>query len=277
MKHLVQLSGGVGSYMAARRVIEQYGSDDVVLLFADTHMEDEDLYRFLDDVEVDLGIGITRLADGRTPWDVFADVRYIGNTRVDPCSRVLKRDLLRAHMDEQYDPERDVVYLGIDWSEEHRFEAAKSRWTPWEIRAPLCERPLLDKADMLAELEQRGIEVPRLYEMGFPHNNCGGFCIKQGQAGFKQLLEEMPERFAWHEQREQELRQELGDVAILRDRTREGRAWHFDLDDWVPDGQGGLKPPNVAPLTLRELRRRVQEGTDDTDPFDDLGGCSCMT
>jgi len=46
MKHVVQFSGGLCSFWAAHRVIAQHGRENVTLLFADTNMEDEDLYRF---------------------------------------------------------------------------------------------------------------------------------------------------------------------------------------------------------------------------------------
>ena len=39
--------------------------DEVILLFTDTLIEDEDLYRVLDQSESYFGIPITRLADGR--------------------------------------------------------------------------------------------------------------------------------------------------------------------------------------------------------------------
>lgn len=252
--HVVQFSGGVGSWATAHRVIAEHGTNNVTLLFADVLMEDEDLYRFLDDCEADLGVPVTRIAEGRDPWQVFHDERYLGNTRIDPCSKILKRDFLRAYLEEHFDPEDTVVYLGIDWTEEHRYIAAKPRWAPWKVRAPLCEPPYETKDTLLEKLEARGIRIPRLYELGMPHNNCGGFCIKAGQGHFKKLLEVMPERFDYHAQKEQELRDHLGkDVAILRDRT------------------GGT----TKPLPLTELRARVEAETDDTDPFD-LGGCGCV-
>ncbi len=66
-----------------------------------------------------------------------------------------------------------------------------------------------------------GIAPPRLYAMGFPHNNCGGFCVKAGQAHFALLLRTMPERYAYHEAKENELRAELGwRQTILRDARR---------------------------------------------------------
>ena len=39
-EHVVMFSGGVGSWMAARRVAERHGTADLTLLFADTLIED---------------------------------------------------------------------------------------------------------------------------------------------------------------------------------------------------------------------------------------------
>ncbi len=46
MKHIVNFSGGICSFWAAHRVIQKHGVKDVVLLFADTLIEDDDLYAF---------------------------------------------------------------------------------------------------------------------------------------------------------------------------------------------------------------------------------------
>lgn len=94
MKHVVMFSGGVGSWAAARRVAEHYGTEDLTLLFADTNMEDEDLYRFIQEAATNVGGKFVRVEDGRTPWDVFFDERFLGNSRIDPCSKLLKRVLL---------------------------------------------------------------------------------------------------------------------------------------------------------------------------------------
>ena len=74
--------------------------------------------------------------------------------------------------------------------------------------------------------------------MGFPHANCGGGCIKAGQSQFARLLDQLPDRYAEWERHEQELRADLGDVAILRDRTRD----------------------ESKPLTLTDLRLRIESG-----------------
>ena len=118
----------------------------------------------------------------------------------------------------------------------------------------MTERPWLTKSDVFAWMRREGLEPPRLYGMGFAHNNCGGFCVRAGHQHFKTLLREMPERYAEHERREQELRAHLGkDVSILRDRE-----------------YGDTKP-----MTLREFRQRLEAGEAMNDLFG-IGGCGCF-
>lgn len=259
-KHLVMFSGGVGSWATAKRVAQEFGQENLKLIFADTKIEDEDLYRFIGDVVENLPEAeFIWLEEGRTPWEVFRDVRFIGNTRVDPCSKILKRDLIRKYIEEQFSPANSVVYLGIDWTETHRLERARPHWEPWTIRAPMCERPFMDKSQMIDWLRSEGIDPPRLYDLGFPHNNCGGFCVKAGQAQFKLLLEKMPERYAHHEAQEAALRRELGkDVAILRCRRKQS----LDANNGKP-----------KPLTLTDLRLRVLDNEEQLD----FGGCGCFS
>jgi hypothetical protein len=71
-------------------------------------------------------------------------------------------------------PKPITVMLGMDWKEQHRLDAPRKAyealgyqvdyplmWKPWELR------PYQDVIR-----EEWGIEPPRLYAMGFPHNNC---------------------------------------------------------------------------------------------------------
>lgn len=257
-KHVVMFSGGLGSYRTAKIVAREHGTEGMVLLFADTLMEDPDLYRFLREAAADVGAPLVTVTEGRTPWQVFTDVRFLGNSRVDPCSRVLKREPLRKWLVESTDPEACTIYLGIGWDEAHRFENAAKNHAPWKVRAPLCEDVTipLGRAAAQAELDAAGIEMPRLYREGFHHNNCGGFCIKAGQASFKLLLERRPEDYARHEAEEQALREHLGkDVAVLRDR------------------RGGA----TKPLTMVAFRERCEGGDAlNYEESADIGACSCF-
>jgi hypothetical protein len=255
-------SGGLGSWMTAKRVAERHGTDDLTLLFADVggqhtspHAgEDEDTYRFIHEAAENVGAELVILNEGRDVWQVFKDDRFLGNSRLANCSKFLKQRPAREWLDANCDPANTVVYVGIDWTETHRVPAIVENYKPYRAEAPLTEPPLLTKDDMLAACAEAGMEVPRLYRAGFPHNNCGGFCVRAGQAQMELLLREHPERFAYHEEREQELREHLGkDVAILRDRS------------------GGKS----VPLTLRRFRERVEM---QPELFDDLdwGGCGCF-
>jgi PP-loop superfamily ATP-utilizing enzyme len=82
--HVVQYSGGIGSWAAAKRVAARHGTTDLVLLTADTQVEDPDLWRFVHDSAAEIGVQPTIVADGRSPFEVFADVRFLGNSRLAP-------------------------------------------------------------------------------------------------------------------------------------------------------------------------------------------------
>lgn len=250
MKRVVQFSGGVGSWAAAKMVAKMHGTADLVLLFADVQDEHEDLYRFLREGAANIGVPVTVIADGRTPRQVMTDEKFIGNSRRDPCSKILKRELLDRWCRENCDPDDTMRYIGIDWTEAHRLETFKARVSPWSARAPLVDAGL-SKVDARLMLQDEGITEPLLYQLGFPHNNCHGFCIKAGQAQWALGLKYFPERYREWEDWEHDLRDVVGDHSILRDR------------------RGGQS----RPLTLRNFRLRVEA----QQPIDqhEWGGCGC--
>lgn len=261
MKRVVMFSGGIGSWMAASRVIEHHGASDVVLLFADVkgdntnpHLgEDEDTYRFINDAATQLGAQLVTIREGRSIWQVFRDNRFLGNARLANCSKFLKQQPCREWLDTNCGPDT-TVYVGIDWTETHRLPAIRNAYQPYRAEAPLTERPYLNKSDMIAAAKTAGLSPPRLYAAGYPHNNCGGFCVRAGQAQFQLLLRENRERYLYHEHQEQNLRDYLdADVAILRDR------------------RGG----DATPLTLRAFRERLEQQPSLFDEFD-YGGCGCF-
>jgi hypothetical protein len=250
-KHIVMFSGGACSWAAAKRVVAEHGRDGVVLLFADTKMEDEDLYRFIDEASANVGVPMVRIADGRTPWQVMRDHHSFANNRMDFCSQELKRELLDRWRDAHGSPELTTVHLGLSWDEMHRVERVRRLCAPWRYEAPMADPPYMSKEAILKWLKSEGICPPRLYSLGFPHNNCGGFCVKAGQAHFAHLLRVMPERYRFHEEQEQTLRKTVGEFAIMRDRS------------------GG----KTRPLTMKALRERIEQQSE-FDVFE-WGGCGC--
>ena len=235
--HVVQFSGGIGSFHVAVRLAAQVDLRDLVLLIADTRIEDPDLWRFARDTSRLIGVPLTRVADGRTPWEVFRDKRFLGNDRLTPCSAALKQIPCRRWMEQHAHPDNAVTYVGIEGSahDRARIPAIRHGWRPWKVAFPLAEDPdPASKEELLEQARALGVEPPRLYGLGYEHNNCGGTCVRAGAAQWRRTLATFPERYAEAEAQEEALRAELGDVAILT-QTR-----------------GGVK----RPLPLAELRRQ---------------------
>lgn len=200
--------------------------------------------------------GLVWLMDGRTPWEVFRDRRYLGQARVAQCSQELKQKTADAWLAANRSPADTIVHVGIDWTEEHRLTRLRARRGAkgWDYRGPLCDEPYQTKDAAFDRLTAIGIAPPRLYRLGFSHNNCGGGCVRAGIGHFSHLYRTLPAVYAEWEQGEADMRQflERDDIAILRDRT------------------GG----QTTPLTLVQLRRRLDAGHQ-PDVFD-IGGCGCF-
>lgn len=261
MTVIVQFSTGIGSAEVARRAIEQHGPDQVILLTADTRVEDADNWRFAHEFVNELGRGVrwVVLADGRTPMEVGRDHRAVPSDRMAICSRVLKRELLRAWIDEHCDPVEDVIALGYDWTEPKRLLGALPYWTPFDVICPMMDEPLIEKWTLLDFWRNElGIRPPRLYDEGFAHANCGGACVRSGQAAWALTLSKRPETYALWEGEEEKTMAMLGKkVTILTDRRQK-----------VLDANGGKR----LALSLREFRERIEGGGKDDG---DMGACGC--
>lgn len=299
MTVIAKISGGVGSYSAARRYVDQHPVG-LHLLFTDTLLEDQDAYRFLiagaaNLLNVSLPSGFLPniedfpawedreeykkyvlslskrtmklmpnfhwLSNGRDPWDVYEDARFLGNSRTDPCSKILKREMADRWLRENCDPDKTSILVGIDHEEIERFEGwpergikglrARMAEKGWFFFAPLCDSPLSSQKSRYDRLEVEGLWIPRLNKMGFAHNNCGGHCCKAGQGHWKLMLKMFPERYAYVEKREQNIREKLGDVSMLKDRR----------------GGNGYKT-----LTLSDLRQRKLN----PEEASEMGACGCF-
>lgn len=254
-------SSGLCSWCEARRTVARYGVDAVTLLFADVKGysknpydgEDEDNYRFLDQAAANVGVPLIKITKGESVWECFFREKMMANSRSPICSVILKRELMDAWLNAHCDPGITTLHFGLNWDEVHRLDAMRTIKAPFKVESLICtEPPYLDKCQMQCLLRKEGIEPPRLYSKGFPHANCGGFCVKAGQAQFHLLLKVDPERYKYHEEKEQAFRAFVGkDVSIMKDRT------------------GG----KMKTLTMKEFRERIEKQAS----FDqwEWGGCGC--
>lgn len=264
-QHVVMYSGGIGSWMTAKKVITQHGPENVTLLFADVkgnntspHLgEDEDTYRFIHESAQNFAVRLVVLNEGRSIWQVFHDKRFLGNSRLANCSHLLKQKPTRDWLIMNCNPSETTVYVGISWDEIHRLPAIEKAYQQigFKAQAPLCDPPYLDKEQMLQQCKDDGIDPPRAYALGFPHNNCGGFCVRAGQTQFRLLLRQNRERYLFHEKEEEKLRQHLGkNVSILKE----------------------VINSEPVPITLKTFRERQDQQPSLFDEDFEYGGCGCF-
>lgn len=204
-RHAVSLSGGLASALAAKRVIECYGRENVLLWFADVLYEDEDLYRFLHDFMSMVGGRLYWYTDGRTPLQVAEERKLIPCDLVAPCSYELKVRPFREFV--QAMPTLPIVYIGYDPDEtprQCRTTASYAQAIP-EARVdyPLIWEPQEARSLMQVCQQEWGIDPPRLYQFGFDYNNCGGRCCRNGIKAWVRLAYFLPDRFeacaAWEQ------------------------------------------------------------------------------
>ena len=267
----------MGSFAEAKSCVDKFGKENVVLLFADTKTEDDDLYRFLYECRDFLECELVIIADGRTIWELFTENKFIGNSKMDICSNTLKRKLLNDWVDLTYgidiqeqclDYKGELqfnidglplyktirtlschVHLGIDFSEHHRLTRLQGYMNPKIYRSTLVEEGRIVNKNFS---EAFGIKKPFLYSLDFAHNNCGGFCVKAGLGQFKKLYEALPERYKFHEENEQKVLL-LGGLPFLKKTTKGTKRY----------------------LTMKEYREEYLEKNLAEEFKFDLGGCGC--
>lgn len=299
------LSGGAGSWLAAKVDMAKHPMDRHRFMFADTLYEDADCYRFLleglahllgrkvdvpaavdfpdyrvsGDFDIATYAGnpewraflasiraeagrslpeLTWLVEGRDPWEVFRDRKFLGNSRIDPCSKILKREVLDAWREANADASTDVFCIGIGPHESHRYHRLAERMAAagWRYEAPLIGT-WQGELGPFGYLADAGIERPRLYRKGYIHNNCGGFCIKAGHAHYHNRFAVDPERFEYDAMMERKLAEYIGKpVTMLTDRQ----------------GDNVKKPMSLEAFGVR-LRANPQMSFD-YEPG--ASGCGCM-
>lgn len=252
-KFIVSYGGGVTSAEALKRTIDKHGRENTVAVFADVGRvrddqgrvvdgEDDDLYRFMEEVEQLLDFRITKIKSekyGPGIWSVFFGERCMGNSLMDPCSRSLKRRPLDSFLNGNFMPMAgDTRVTGLDWTEPARLRDFEAAMDPWPVWFPLCDEPRRTKAQLILEWIGHGIEPPALYDEDFSHNNCSGFCVKGGMWSQYNLWKRRPWVYAHHEAQEQLFRATIARQTILKKITLADLRDRFEAG-YVPVKRGG--------------------------------------
>lgn len=222
-KYVAMFSGGASSAYVAYKMVQQYGKENCILFFTDTLWEDDDNYRFMEEISNYIGIDITYKINGRSPEDIFFKMGYLGNARLAKCSEELKVRETVLFIEELrvqgYEP---ILFFGIGPHEKQRAENLRDFYKhvplePVETRFPMIEIFKGDfNAKKIIENEWK-IKLPRMYALGFSHANCGGRCVRGGFKHYALLYKVWPERYKQQEEMEEKFRNEFNkNVSILK-------------------------------------------------------------
>lgn len=173
----VWFSCGAASAVAAKQTLERYGASCQVRVVNNPVLEeDEDNRRFLKDVQQWLGTSIEIAINPKYPepsavkvWD---DRKFMSGPLGAPCTIELKK-----HARQQWEKENkpDWHVLGFTADEVKRHERFIE--TERDNVLPVLIDSGTTKSMCFEILKKEGIDLPRIYKMGYPNANCIG-CVK---------------------------------------------------------------------------------------------------
>lgn len=245
-KVIVALSGGLSSAYVAKLAFDEYEKEDIILYFNDTKWEHEDLYRFLNDISTHFNHEIFYDSDGRNPEDVFFDEKFLGNSRIATCSKILKAERLQRFYNDG-----DIILFGINNNEKSKdrdkrlidlySNVSRIKKKDCFLRFPLIEKNIT-KEEILNYFQCNNIEIPKLYKLGFEHNNCSGGCVRAGKKQWKLLYEKLPDVFSERERVEREFNEIYDNkYTILKDISLEDFRKKLDSNDFIPEPNDNLE------------------------------------
>jgi hypothetical protein len=182
-KIAVWFSCGAASAVAAKLTLEKYGDRcSVSVLNSPVAEEDEDNRRFLSDVEKWLGVEIGIVRAKKYPScsavEVWNDRKFMSGNAGAPCTLELKK---KARQEWERQNQVDWHVLGFTFDEIRRHERFVLTERDNVIPVLIDERVTKDMCyDYLRKV---GIELPRIYSLGYPNANCIG-CVKATSATY---------------------------------------------------------------------------------------------
>lgn len=220
-------SGGVTSAVACKIAADIYGVDNCVFVFIDTKNESPDTYRFRDDCQQWYGKNIEsigRVGPGKeyeSIEQVWIKYNSLNVAHGAICSSELKREVRIKWQKENVCAHQ---VFGFDIKESNRAKAMAINYPDTNPIFPLLMYAYTKK-DCIRIIEDAGIQVPEMYQMGFHNNNCFGTGCVQGGIGYWQKMKAMfPEKFEKMAAMEHELTDKAGKpVTMNKDQSREAK------------------------------------------------------
>jgi hypothetical protein len=192
-RKIVWFSCGAASAIAAKLTVEKKTPDTYVEVVYCNTSEDEhpDNERFTKDVEAWIGLPIQRIGNPKFSKvsDIFQAKKYMSGPAGAPCTVELKKKPRFA-----FQKADDIHIFGYTKDEKRRVDVFEKNNPELFLEWPLIEAGLT-KNDCFKKLEEAGIKLPEMYNLGFNNNNCIG-CVKaQSPAYWNKVRQHFPKVF----------------------------------------------------------------------------------
>lgn len=181
-RRIVWFSCGVPSACAAKLTVQKH--PDAMVIYCDVSKdEDADNIRFRSDVERWIGKPVQLIKSEKfdTVDEVFAKERYMSGPKGARCTTEMKKIPRLA-----FQQPDDIHIFGFAWDEMERRYDFERRNPELNLEWPLFTAGL-EVDDCLKMVQKAGIAVPRMYLLGFEHNNCWG-CVKSSSPKYWNLV-----------------------------------------------------------------------------------------
>ena len=196
------LSAGVSSFVAG------YLADNVdEFIYIDIADQHEDSMRFIKDCEKAIGkeIKILKSKEYKSVEDcirVFGGFRNARNNFY-PCTNWLK---LRVRKEWEYEHKGyELTYVwGFDMDEKNRAERLIEANPQAEHEFPLIDKMFSKQAVHGYFNQTFDFPRPKMYDMGYPNNNCVG-CVRGGMGYWNKIRKDFPDVFQKRAKLEREL------------------------------------------------------------------------
>lgn len=177
---------------AASAVAAKISNPDVIA-YCETGSEDKDNARFMADCEPWFGKRITKLLNSeyRDVWAVWEKRRYISGINGAPCTGELK---IKPRLEFQQAGDIHVFGYTADSGDIQRADALRENWPDLNIETPLIDQGIT-KAACFSLIKSAGIDLPRVYAMGFPNANCIPCCKATSPSYWSLIRKEFPLEF----------------------------------------------------------------------------------
>jgi hypothetical protein len=183
-------SCGDASAVASLLALRKYGPERVVIVRIRLDGEHPDNDRFVADCVRWFNHPVVELQAERYKdhWGVVEGERFINGAQGAKCTAVLKREVREAY--QQFD---DIQVFGFTAEERQRAQEFREHHGEVMLATPLIDEGM-SKDDCHALVAQAGIELPAMYRLGYPNNNCIG-CVKGGMGYWNKIRKDFPEAF----------------------------------------------------------------------------------